>query len=113
VSDYVEPKTIAAQVRANVKAAQKAGRLPKDVTIRVRTELASMCAEVAVKIQGDKLTNDFLLRPEAERADHGCWTAEATALAGQVRECMGPALAWHDGRMHFAFLYFRDGLMAP
>jgi hypothetical protein len=112
-SAYVQPKDIAAQVRANIKAAQKAGDLDPSLKIRVRTGLASMCSEVNVHIQGEQLTNEYLLRPEEERREHGCWTPEALKLAAQVRGLMAPALEWEDGRMKFACLYFRDGLVAP
>ena len=72
-----------------------------------------MCAEVAVTIQGDELTDEFLFRPDSERPAHGWATEQATALCAQVRELMGPALEWADDRHRFAFLYLRSGLLAP
>lgn len=112
-TEYVEPKTIAAQVRANIKAAQKTGTLDPTLKISVRTGLASMCSEVNVFVRGDSLTNEWLLRPEDERQDHGAWTPQAVALSAQIRALMTPALEWEDGRMKFTCLYFRDGLCAP
>lgn len=111
--DYVEPKTIAAQVRANVKQAQKDGTLDPKWKIRVRTGLASMCSEVNVTIQGDELTDEWILRPEEDRRTHGAFTTQAVELAAQVRALMGPAVEWENGRTRFACLYFRDGLCAP
>jgi hypothetical protein len=110
---YVEPKTIAAQVRANIKAAQKNGTLDPKWEISVRTDRASLCSSVDVWIRGEELTNEWLIRPEEERRAHGVWTAQAVELAGQVRALMVPALEWEDGYMRFASLYFRDGLCAP
>jgi hypothetical protein len=72
-----------------------------------------MCSEVNVYVRGDQLTNEWLLRPDNERREHGCWTPQALTLATKVRELMAPAMDWEDGRMKFACLYFRDGLCAP
>lgn len=113
MSDYVDVVDVAKQVRANIKAAQKTGQIDPDVTVRVRVGRASMCQEVNVFIQGTKLTDGFLMRPEQERREHGWATAAAVKLANQVRACMGPAEAWADGRMNFSCLYFRNGLCAP
>lgn len=113
IDKYADPVDVARLVRANIKAAQKVGELDPDVTVRVTIGRASMCQEVNVRIQGDKLTNDYLLRPENERREHGCWTPAALELAAQVRKLMAPAEEWHDGRMKFACLYFRNGLVAP
>lgn len=113
MSEYVDASEIARQVRVNIKAAQNAQQLDRDLRISVRTRRASLMSEVAVFIRGDKLTNRYLLRPIEERAEHGCWTPDALRIAGKVRELMGPAWAWEDGRGRFATLYFRDGLCAP
>lgn len=108
---YVEPKTIAAAVRANIKRAQTDGTLDPKWKISVRTDLASLCSSVDVSIRGEELTDAWLFRP---RGDGGVqWSDHAVELAGQVRGLMGPALEWEDGRARFAFLYFRDGLCAP
>jgi hypothetical protein len=112
MSEYVEPKTIAAAVRANIKQAQKNGSLDSKWKIRVRTERASLCSSVDVRIQGEDLTDEWLFHAEGER-QNGAFTEQAVALAEQVRELMGPAWEWEDGRMRFASLYFRDGLCAP
>jgi len=104
---YVDATDIAKQVRANVKAAQKAGELPPDVKVSVTIGRASMCSEVNVRIRGDKLTSEYLF------TDQHRWTPQAIELAGKVRALMGPAEEWEDGRMKFACLYFRDGLCAP
>lgn len=113
VGEYVDVTDIAKQVRGDIRRAQKAGGIDQDVTIRVRVGRASMCLEVNVWITGEKLTNEYLLRPEEERRIHGCWTSAALELAAKVRKHMGPAEDWQDGRMKFACLYFRDGLCAP
>ena len=110
---YTDATDIARDIRAAIKQAQKAGHLDRDVKVSVRVGRASMCTEINVRIQGDKLTNEWLLRPDEQRAEHGCWTEQATELAGKVRALMGPAEEWHDGKMRFSCLYFRGGLCAP
>lgn len=112
-TSYADPVEIAKRVRANIRSAQKAGKLATDLTIRVRIRRASMCTEINVYITGDKLTNDYLVRPENERREHGCWTPAALELAATVHPLMDEAEQWSDGRMRFACLYFRDGLCAP
>jgi len=111
-TEYRPAKSYAAEIRANIKAAQKSRQLDPKWKIRVRTELASMCAEVAVHIQGDAVTDEFLFGNSRTEYGHARYTDEALAVAAQVRELMAPAANWHDGRMHFLFLYWRDGLMA-
>jgi hypothetical protein len=112
--NHVEPKTIAAAVRANIKQAQKNGTLDPKWKIRVRTERASLCSSVDVRIQGEDLTDEWLFRPEGER-QNGAFTDQAVTLAKQVRELMEPAWEWagESPCYRFASLYFRDGLCAP
>jgi hypothetical protein len=71
VMDYVEPKAIAAQVRANIKQAQKDGTLDPKWKISVRTERASLCSSVNVRIQGDDLTSEWLFRPVGDHDPRG------------------------------------------
>lgn len=106
-STYRRAKDVAAEVRINIKTAQKSGTLDPKWKIRVRTQLASLSAEVAVYIQGDAVTDGFLFGKRYPR-----FTDEALALAKQVRELMAPANEWQDGHYSFVFLYWRDGLMA-
>lgn len=105
---YVQPKEIAALVRANIKAAQASGALDRKWKISVRTELASMCAEVAVRIQGEHVTDEFLFGGGGSRTR----TAASQVVAEQVRKCMAPAFEWANGQHRFACLYWRDGLCA-
>lgn len=93
---YVDAKDVAAAVRANVKRAQRDGILDRKWKISVRTDRASLCSSVDVRIQGGELADAWLFRP---RGDGGVqWSDQAMELAGQVRELMGPAWDWEDGR---------------
>lgn len=109
---YRPAKWYAAEIRKNIKAAQKSGELDPKWQISVQTELASMCAEVAVSVRNVREHIELFTETDCHP---GCqrWTDEAIALAEQVRGYMAPAADWHDGRMHFLFLYFGGGLMAP
>lgn len=106
---YRPAKWYAAEIRKNIKAAQKSGGLDPKWQISVHTKLASMCAEVSVNVRNVRDHIELF----DENGDLRTWSAEAVALAEQVRGYMAPAADWHDGRMHFLFLYFGGGLMAP
>ena len=115
---YSELKTIAGKVRDNIEAAQKSGALDPKWQIITLYELTSTRdkppvyrAEVAVYIQGDAVTDEFLVCPIGEADDEIKFTDEALALARQVRGLMAPANEWQDGQ-RFASLYWRDGLPA-
>src|SRR5438445_11363337 len=102
---YIDATDIAREVRVNVKKAQKGGALDRGVKVSVRVARASMCTEINVWVRGDKLTNTYLLRPEGERREHGCWTPAALELATKMHELMAKAEEWADGRMRFTCLY--------
>jgi hypothetical protein len=111
-STYRAPKEYAAEIRNSIKAAQKSGELDPKWKISVRTELASMCAEIAVSITNARDHIELFVEDE-DTLPGGRWSDEAFDLAKQVRKYMAPAEDWHDGRMHFLFLYFGGGLLAP
>lgn len=109
-TEYRPTKDVAAVARRSLKAAQAAGRVPAELTIRVRSESASMYAGVAITVEG--LASEFLFGETAGTGD-AKFTTEARELSWAIRQEIGDALAWGDGRMRFTSVYFGGGLLAP
>lgn len=112
-SDTYRPaKWYAAEIRKNIKAAQRSGELDPKWKISVRTELDSLCAEVVVRVENARNQLELFTKDD-DRLTGYHYSDEAIELVGQIRRYMAPAAEWHDGRRRFLFLYLSGGLLAP
>jgi hypothetical protein len=104
------PRDVADEVRTNIRAAQKAGKLDKRWRVTVRVVPPVMATDIVVTVVNTP--DEFLFETVGGQRRY---TSQARALAGQVRALMGPAVVWaaEDRAVRFANLYFQDGYGAP
>lgn len=105
----MQPTEIAAGIRANLREAKEAGRIPATTKISVRVQSGSMYRAVNVVLTSPGVVS---LRTQPELLRPAAWTGRAHELASAIRQCVAPFLPWEDGRYRFINIRF-GALSAP